>query len=130
MFMKKILSLCIVLALAVPFVMAEYKDGTFTAKDKADQRGYTGDIKLTIEKGKITKVVFEETKGGKTPKRTDKNYNKFMKDKTKVSWAEAVVKYEEALLKIQDPAKVDKVSGATDAHKRFVALAAAALPKK
>jgi major membrane immunogen (membrane-anchored lipoprotein) len=128
--MKKIWSLCIVLALAVPFLMAEFKDGAFTAKDTVDKRGYTGEIKLTVEKGTITKVAFEESKGGKNPKRTDKNYNSLMKKTTKVSWAEAVAKYEEALLKTQDPAKVDKVSGATDAHKRFVALAAIALSAK
>jgi major membrane immunogen (membrane-anchored lipoprotein) len=129
--MRKVLIVLIAVCLAAPFALAEYKDGLHSAKDKADKRGYAGEIKLTVEKGQITKAVFDEVKGPKNSKRNDASYNKMMKaGKSKVSWTEAADKFQQSLVKTQDPAKVDKVSGATDSYKRFVGLAKIALGAK
>lgn len=100
---------------------------TYTAKDTADERGYTGEIAITFEGGKITKVVFDEKDKDGKAKRTDESYNTNMKAKTKTSWTEAAAALEASLVAKQDAKAVDAVAGATGASTRFKALAAQAL---
>jgi major membrane immunogen (membrane-anchored lipoprotein) len=103
---------------------------TYSAKDTADERGYTGTIDVTFENGTITKVVYNEVDKDNKSKRDDAAYNTNMAAKTKVSWVDAVAKLEQALVEKQNPAAVDAVSGATGASERFKKLAADAIANR
>ena len=108
---------------------AQYKDGEFTAKDRADKQGYVGDIKLMVEGGKIVKIEFDELKG-KDSKKASNYVNGEMKKRNGITWVDALKKIEDNLLKTQDPDKIDKVTGATGLTKRVSELAKKALVKK
>ncbi len=109
-------------------VFAQYKDGVFTAQDKPDRLKYVGHIKLTVKEGKIVAVEYDEVKG-KDSKRKSNYVNTEMKKRNGLSWDEMAAKLEGALLSGQDPDKIDMITGATDTHGRFIALAKAALKK-
>lgn len=127
---KRIMTLAAALLLVVGFAFALPKDGTYKAKEaKPDERGYTADVAVTVKGGKITKVVYNETKGGKASKWGDANYNAMMKKVSGVSWSEAVQKLEADLQAKGDANAVDAVSGATELSARFKTLVAQALSK-
>jgi major membrane immunogen (membrane-anchored lipoprotein) len=129
--MKKIVvavaSLFLVAGLAFA---ATWKDGTYSAKEtKADERGYSAEIKITVKGGAIAKIDYNESKGGKSSKWADAAYNTNMKKVSGVSWSEAIQSLEASLQKTGTLEGLDAVSGATQSSKRFLALAAEALGK-
>ncbi len=127
---KRVIALVAGLLLVVGFVFALPKDGTYKAKEaQADDRGYTAEVTVTVKGGKITKIVYNETKNGKSSKWSDANYNAMMKKVSGVSWSEAVQKLESDLQTKGDPNAVDVVSGATELTARFKTLVAQALSK-
>jgi major membrane immunogen (membrane-anchored lipoprotein) len=120
--------LCLIFVTAVAF--AAWKDGVFSAKEeKADERGYVADVKVTVAGGKIDKIEYNEVKGGNNSKWADKAYNANMKKISGVAWSEAVMALEANLIKDQTVDKVDTVSGATELSARFKRLVAQALAK-
>lgn len=128
--MKKAIVILSLIALGAAVAFAQAKDGTYSAKEKAaDNRGYTAEIKFVVKGGAVTKVEYDESKGGKASKWQDKAYNANMGKIAGTTWVDAVKKLEESLMKAGDPEKVDAVSGATELSKRFKELAAQALKK-
>jgi major membrane immunogen (membrane-anchored lipoprotein) len=119
----------LILLVGAVSVFAQFKDGEFTAKDRADRQGYVGEIKLVVEGGKIVKLEFDEVKG-KDSKKASTYVNGEMKKRNGITWVEALEKIEANLIKIQDPDKIDKVTGATGLGKRVSELAKKALVKK
>ena len=130
--MKKIILILLISAVfAGGFVVtafAQLKDGEFTAQDDPDRQKYAASIKIKVEGGKIVKVEYDEMKG-KDSKKTSAYVNNEMKKRNGVAWSDAVKKLEDALVAGQNPDKIDKVSGATGTHKRFIALSKKALKK-
>jgi major membrane immunogen (membrane-anchored lipoprotein) len=124
-----VLLAAVILLFGAAAAFAQYKDGEFTAKDRADRQGYVGDIKLVVEGGKIVKIEYDEFKG-KDSKKASNYVNSEMKKRGGISYIDALKKIEADLLKTQDPDKVDKVSGATGLTKRVSDLAKKALVKK
>lgn len=126
--MKKIIAIaCLVLAAAAAY--ADWKDGTYTAKEaQADARGYVAEIRITVTGGKIAKVEYNEAKKGAS-KWKDASYNASMKKIGGIAWTDAVTAAYEGLIAKQDPAAMDAISGATEMQKRFKTLAAEALAK-
>ena len=96
----------------------QWQDGTYTGKSAPDARGYYGEIELTIAGGKITKAKYREVDREGKPKDESYPYPQVF---------ESYPKYEEGLLKTQDPDKVDVVTGATETHLRFKEAAKDAL---
>lgn len=126
---KKILTVASLLVVAA-FAFAELKDGKVSAKEaKADERGYTAEMTITVKGGKIAKIDYNESKGGKSSKWADASYNANMKKVSGTAWADAVKALEADLQKKGAPDAVDAVSGATELSARFKALAAEALSK-
>lgn len=124
---RNIAALCLLFVAAAAF--AAWKDGIFTAKEeKADERGYIADIKITVKDGKIEKIEYNEAKGASS-KWADKAYNANMKKLSGVAWSDAVATLENNLIKGQIVDKVDVVSGATELTARFKTLASQALAK-
>jgi major membrane immunogen (membrane-anchored lipoprotein) len=103
------------------------KDGEYKASDAADERGYTGEITITVEKGKIAAVLYNEAGSDGVFKRDNVQYNEAMKAKSGVSWTEAADQVSAKLAEVQDVSKIDAVSGATGLVERFKALASRAL---
>ncbi len=98
----------------------QWQDGTYTGRSAPDDRGYFGEIELTIAGGKITKAMYREL-----------NQEGKIKDETYPYQAgpQSHPKYEEELMRSQDPDKVDVISGATETHGRFKEAAKDALDK-
>ena len=128
--MKKKLITVLSLLLVATFAFAELKNGKFSAKEsKADERGYTAEITITVKGGKIAKIDYNESKGGKSSKWADAAYNTNMKKVSGVAWSDAVKALEADLQKKGAADAIDAVSGATQVSGRFKALAAEALAK-
>ena len=127
---KKILTVASLLLLVGAFAFAELKDGKFSAKEtKADERGYTAEMTITVKGGKIAKIDYNESKGGKNSKWADASYNSNMKKVSGVAWSDAVKALEADLQKKGAADSIDAVSGATQVSGRFKTLAAEALSK-
>lgn len=97
-----------------------WQDGTYVGKSAPDDRGYHGQIQLTIAGGKITKAKYDELSA--EGKKKDETY-------PYQPGPQSHSKYEDSLIKSQDPAKVDVISGATETHGRFKEAAQDALKK-
>lgn len=104
---------------------AAFKDGTYTAKGDADERGWAPEITITVKDGKITEVKYDEVSGMK--KSADTAYHKNFMDKNKVDLLAAYKTIQDSLVASQDVAKIDGYTGATHAADSFKALAAEAL---
>lgn len=98
----------------------EWQDGTYTGRSAPDTRGYYGEIELVIADGKITKAKYWELDREGKPKDESYPYPQAL---------EAFPKYDQGLLKSQDPDKVDVVTGSTESHVRFKEAAKDALDK-
>ncbi|MCX7921859.1 MAG: FMN-binding protein [Clostridia bacterium] len=108
----------------------QYKDGTYEGKSSADDRGAIGQVKITIENGKIAKADYQGIQKDGTPK--DQNYGKAAGEesykKAQVS-VEASAKYGPKLVETQDVEKVDVISGATKSNTQFKEAVKDALAK-
>jgi major membrane immunogen (membrane-anchored lipoprotein) len=125
---KKLIAFACLVFVAVA-AFAAWKDGVFSAKEeKADERGYLADIKVSVKDGKIDKIEYNEAKGANS-KWADKAYNANMKKVSGVAWSEAVTTLENDLVKDQSLDKLDVVSGATELTARFKTLVSQALAK-
>lgn len=98
----------------------DWKDGTYVGESKRDERGGFGQTELTIKDGKITQVEYTEFSAEDTPKDDSYPYQFIF---------EAIPKLEEDLIEVQDPAKVDQVSGATATWNKFKEASQDALDK-
>jgi major membrane immunogen (membrane-anchored lipoprotein) len=129
--MKRSIVLLALLTLGASISFAQTKDGTYSAKEAAaDKHGYIAEIKIVVKGGAVTKIDYDESKGGKSSKWKDTVYNANMKKISGVAWVDAVKILEASLTKKGDAATVDAVTGATDLSDRFKAIAAQALAKK
>lgn len=131
--MNKRIALFAALALAgAAMVFAQVADGTYTAKEgSADEHGYVASIAITVKKGAITKIVYDEVSPkAKVPSKwKDKVYNANMKKVSGTAWVDAIVKLEDTLKTNGSAEGLDAVAGATAASSRFKALAVEALKK-
>lgn len=97
-----------------------WQDGTFVGESKKDERGNYGRTDLTIKDGKITEVKYTEFQESGQPKDESYPYQFIF---------EAIPKLEKDLIKVQDPNKVDNVSGATGTWMKFKEAAQVGLDK-
>jgi len=102
-----------------------YKDGTYTAKGQADERGWTPEVTIVIKDGKIAEVKYDEARA--MNKSEDAEYIKAFKDSKNVDIVAVYKQFGEALVAAQDAEKVAAVSGATGSFNNFKALAAEAI---
>jgi major membrane immunogen (membrane-anchored lipoprotein) len=128
--MKRILAVACVFLFASLAFAADWKDGVYYVKEaKADTRGYTGELRLTVAQGKITKVEYNESVNGEKSKWKDPAYNANMKKVTGISWIDAVNQATDIILKKGTGEAVDAISGASEVTKRISFLVAEALKK-
>ncbi|MGE5630507.1 MAG: FMN-binding protein [Caulobacteraceae bacterium] len=105
---------------------AGFKDGTYTAKGTADERGWTPEITITVSGGKITDVKYDELSGDKK-KSTDAEYGDAFKKAKNIDIAAVYDTLQKSLVEKQDASKVDTYTGATGASNSFIKLATEAL---
>jgi major membrane immunogen (membrane-anchored lipoprotein) len=103
---------------------------TYSASDKADERGYIGNIKVTYEDSKIVKVNYDELDKDKNGKKESDYVNTEMKKASGVSWKDAADNLENQLLEKQSAGAIDSVTGATGLTARFKKLAQEAINKR
>jgi major membrane immunogen (membrane-anchored lipoprotein) len=131
---KKLVSLIAVAALASTILVGcgnsaketGLKNGTYKAESEKDERGYVASINIEVKDGKIATVKFDEAKDGKS-KLDDADYNTNMEAKSKTNPIKAYPALEASLVKKQDVAAVDTVTGATNSSDSFKTLAEKAL---
>ena len=99
------------------------KDGTYTLTEKNDYNGYHTVFSIVVKDGKIAESNYDNVdKNGKS-KTKDADYEKNMKKVNKVGPVEYTKALNESLVKTQNPAEVDVVSGATSSSTNFIAYA-------
>ncbi len=108
---------------------ASFKDGHYDAKSEEDDNGYSSTIDIVVKDGKIDSVVYDELDENGGKKSEDEDYASLMKDVSGTTPAEAYEQLENALVKTQNPDKIDAVSGATGSSETFKKLAKEALDK-
>ncbi len=124
--MKRKIGLVVLFGIVASVAFA-LNNGTYTATEPGpDERGYVASIKIVVKGGSISKVEYDESKGNSS-KWKDKNYNATMKKIAGTAWIDAVKALESSLVKKNNAASVDAVSGATELSARFKTLAAKAL---
>ena len=110
--------------------LSKAKDGVWTAESNSHDKFGKSKVELTIKDHKITDVVFT----GYTPEgtRKDSDYGSEKGDELAYK-AQQVVKamdlYEKQLLDMQDPFRVDTVSGATVSGAQFREASGKAIQK-
>lgn len=100
----------------------ELKDGTYTLEEKNfDDKGWKVNFSMTVKDGKITKSDYDYLDKDGKKKSEDKAYQKAMSEKTKekIGPADYIPALNEELVKAQDAASVDVVSGATHSSEAF-----------
>ncbi|HMM21382.1 MAG TPA: FMN-binding protein [Selenomonadales bacterium] len=109
-----------------------YKDGSYTARSSADDRGAVGEITLVVEQGRIVKADYKEIKKDGTIK--DEDYGKTngkIENQEFYNKAQHALKasatYPAKLVETQNPAAIDAISGATVSHRMFGEAAGKAL---
>lgn len=108
---------------------SKFKDGEWEAKSEIDENGYSSAINILVKDGKIDSVDYDEYDEDGGRKSEDENYSKLMEDTFGVSPSQAYEQLEGALIKTQNPDKLDAVSGATGSSEIFKNLAKEALEK-
>ncbi|WP_338217883.1 extracellular electron transfer flavoprotein PplA [Lacticaseibacillus salsurivasis] len=99
------------------------KDGTYTLEEENYSHGYRTVFSITVAGGKITESKYDNVdKNGKS-KSNDAEYEKSMKKVNGVGPKEYTEKLNASLVKNQEPAKVDVVSGATHSSDSFILYA-------
>jgi major membrane immunogen (membrane-anchored lipoprotein) len=101
-----------------------YKDGTYTGKSSADDRGAYGEATITIDDNKITGCKFVTWQKDGNIK--DENYGKVngeisnqeYYDKAQLAVA-AMKQYAQKLVAVQKLEDVDAISGATNSYDQF-----------
>ena len=101
------------------------RDGTYSEKGEADERGWVPEITVTVSGGKITDVVYDEVTGLK--KSEDTGYHEYFKSQKNVDLLAVYDGLQKDLAAKQDVEKVDAVAGATATYNVFKELAAEAL---
>lgn len=119
---------------------ASYKDGTFTAEGKADDKGWIPTAEIVIKDGKITEVDLNANNkdGGKTKKEkvAAGEYPMVAQGKAQAEWDVQIGVFEKAIIKEQaipeyefKDGVADGVSGASIASQAYLEVAQKALDK-
>jgi major membrane immunogen (membrane-anchored lipoprotein) len=99
------------------------QDGTYSLAEKNYSHGYRVVFSIVVKGGKITESQYDNVdKNGKS-KTQDTSYEKQMKKVNKVGPVEYTKTLNDALVKTQNPAEVDVVSGATESSTTFIGYA-------
>ena len=98
---------------------ADLQDGTYKLEEKNENNGYRATFEMTVKDGKITDSKYDNINADGKSKTEDKDYEKNMKDKTKVGPAEFIPELNESLVKAQSASGVEAVTGATHSSQSF-----------
>ncbi|MGL6130214.1 MAG: hypothetical protein ACRCZ9_01200, partial [Fusobacteriaceae bacterium] len=90
-------------------------------------RGWKTRVDMTVESGKITKVLLDDYKADGSKKSEDVAYNARWKSNSNVEYKEVAEKVTSDLLSKQDSDKVDNVAGATQLVSVFKKLSQATI---
>ena len=103
-------------AATTTFEVKDLKDGEYTAVSDADERGWKLHHTIVVKDGKVASSNYDYVNDKGEKKSENAEYNDKMKEKTKVSAAEAMKKLDESLVK---DGKADVVTGASHTSEVF-----------
>lgn len=105
-----------------------YKDGTYTAKGEADDKGWAPEVTVVVENGKITDAKYNEFSSETNKFKTeDEEYKENFMNINKVDIVSTYEKFGNELVEKQVPSQVDATGGATHSGENFKELANKAL---
>ena len=105
-----------------------YKDGTYTAKGEPDDKGWTPEVTIIVENGKITDAKYNEFSSETNKFKTeDEEYKENFMNINKVDVVAVYEKFGNELVEKQVPSQVDATGGATHSGENFKELANKAL---
>lgn len=109
-------------------VGAGLKDGYYTAEmARADNFGWTEFLSINVNDGRIAAVEYDAKNSSGFIKSWDPDYMRMMNAAKGVYPNKYARTYANALVLMQDPSRVDAISGASLSHRTFVLLAKAVL---
>ncbi len=124
--MKKFLCLFTVVVMLFAFVSCggtTLKDGTYSAKQaQPDEHGWSEFVEITVEGGKITKVVFDAKNADGGLKSADEAYRGYMEPVSGTYPAAFYPEYAKQLVEKQDIKNIEPVTGATTSYNTFLIL--------
>lgn len=103
-----------------PTTAQDVKDGQYEGKTEKDERGNHGEVKITVENGRITEAEYIEYTKDNKPKSKENGYEYQQA-------LDAFEKLPEMLIETQDLSKIDTYAGATGTTKTFKAAVMKAL---
>lgn len=98
---------------------AKLVDGTYKLEEKNYKNGYRVVFDIVVKDGKIVESNYDNVNEKGETKKDDEEYNKNMKDKSGTDPKEFIEKLNEELVKTQNPADVEVVTGATHSSDTF-----------
>ena len=125
-FMKKFLCLLTALVIILSVVScgnsSSLKDGTYRAKQAEEDYGWSEFVEITVEGGKITKVVFDASNANGDLKSADEGYRGMMEPVSGTYPAEFYPYFSNQLIEKQSIKDVEVKTGATVSYNRFILL--------
>lgn len=124
--MKKFLCLFTAVVILLAFAScgnsASLKDGTYRAKQAEEDYGWSEFVEITVEGGKISKVVFDAENANGDLKSADEEYRASMEPVSGTYPAAFYPNYATQLVEKQSIKDVEVVTGATVSYNRFILL--------
>ena len=134
--MKIALGIIMAIALAVVFSILnlqprssalKLRDGYYTAEEIGSYRGWREYLTIYVSNGKIVTCEYNAKNASGFIKSWDMDYMRNMKETCENYPDKFARNYVHALLANQTSSGIDAMSGATESHRAFIALAGAAL---
>ncbi|TVQ37525.1 MAG: FMN-binding protein [Spirochaetaceae bacterium] len=134
LFVAAVLLALLFLPTAVMAQSIQYRDGTYYAEGDPDARGRSSLIEITVKRGRIVAVHYDEVERDSDGNVTMSKLNNYAYAESwrnardgNVTQFTAFPAYIEQLKETGDPARVDVITGATSSHQGFVGVARQAL---
>jgi major membrane immunogen (membrane-anchored lipoprotein) len=138
--MRKMLVSVMLVVLTVCFItgceaQGLYRDGVYRAETPPDHEGYFCRVVLTVEQGSITACLWEIRDANRNNRLFDETYgpevykNQALYRRQSEENLRGMAGYAKALVNTQALSRVDAVTGATWAHRKFGEVLAAVLKK-
>ncbi|MDR0785880.1 MAG: FMN-binding protein [Treponema sp.] len=101
------------------FAQTVLQDGTYKLEEQNYDHGYRVVFEIVVKKGKITKVNYDNINASGASKTKDAGYQTAMKKVNGLGPKEFIPRLAKNFQKVQDPAKVDVITGASHSSESF-----------
>jgi major membrane immunogen (membrane-anchored lipoprotein) len=106
------------------FAQTALQDGTYKLEEKNYDHGYRAVFEIVVKKGKISKVNYDNINSQGASKTKDKAYQANMSKVNGLGPKQFIPRLAKNFQKVQEPAKIDVITGASHSSESFKEYAA------